>query len=129
MYPFYNILILPFDVTKSKLPTPESVSSGKKRVKKQVTCYVFSLIWLAQIFVFYLDGETPVLLLRIRYQFVLHSTDKGGTQVARWRRRSRGRRERDSGGIWDILEVLIEVLVYVPRLIFGLLRLIFKLFD
>ncbi|WP_172194172.1 MULTISPECIES: hypothetical protein [Saccharibacillus] len=49
--------------------------------------------------------------------------------MARWRRRSRGRRERDSGGIWDILEVLIEVLVYVPRLIFGLLRLIFKLFD
>ncbi|WP_179218715.1 hypothetical protein [Saccharibacillus sp. O23] len=46
-----------------------------------------------------------------------------------WRRRRRREREGRFDGLLDVLEIVVELLSYGPRLIFGMFRLIFKLFD
>lgn len=44
-------------------------------------------------------------------------------------RRQRRERKGRFDGIWDVLEILFELLVWAPRLIFGFFRIILKIFD
>gem|GEM_PF-6105283 len=46
-------------------------------------------------------------------------------------RRDRRRRNGEGkfDGLLDLLEIVIELLAYAPRMIFGMFRLILRLFD
>ncbi|NGZ73913.1 hypothetical protein [Saccharibacillus alkalitolerans] len=49
--------------------------------------------------------------------------------MARRERRDRDGRTGRFDTIIGLLELLVELLAYAPRLIFGLFRLIFRIFD
>ncbi len=53
---------------------------------------------------------------------------EGGTVMARRDRRRRNG-EGKFDGLLDLLEIVIELLAYAPRMIFGMFRLILRLFD